>query len=129
MYKLTNNEIILRIEDGAMIPMDADNRDYAEYLLWIKKGNTPEPVDAVSKVTPSQCTRRQGRLALLAIGKLDAVEDAIAAIEDPAQKRAAQIEYEADTWERDNLFVQTMWEQLGGTPQELDDLFINAVTL
>lgn len=45
------------------------------------------------------------------------------------QKMAAQIEYEADTWERDNAFVQAMWAQLGGTPAQLDDLFTLAVTL
>lgn len=82
----------------------------------------PDPV-------PQSCTRRQGRLALLSAGLLDDVEDAIAAIPDPAQQRAAQIEYEADTWERDNAFLQAMWAQLGGTPEQLDDLFREAVTL
>lgn len=78
---------------------------------------------------PQQVTRRQGRLALLQHGLLDDVEDAIAAIPDPLDRRAAQIEYEADTWERSNAFVQTMWAQLGGTPDTLDDLFRMAVTL
>lgn len=82
----------------------------------------PEPV-------PQSCTRRQGRLALLGVGKLDLVESAIAAIEDPTERMAAQIEYEADTWERDNAFLQAMWAQLGGTEQQLDDLFREAVTL
>lgn len=78
---------------------------------------------------PRSCTRRQGRLALLQHGLLDDVEDAVAAIEDPAARRAAMIEYEADTWERNNPFVRTMWAQLGGTPEQLDDLFRLAVTL
>lgn len=78
---------------------------------------------------PQSCTRRQGRLALLAHGHLDDVEALIAAIADPAERRAAQIEYEADTWERSNPTVQSMWEQLGGTPAQLDDLFRLAVTL
>lgn len=82
----------------------------------------PEPV-------PQSCTRRQGRLALLGVGKLDAVESAIAAIADSAERMAAQIEYEADTWERSNAFLQAMWAQLGGTPEQLDDLFREAVTL
>lgn len=82
----------------------------------------PEPV-------PQSCTRRQGRLALLGVGKLDLVESAIAAIEDPTERMAAQIEYEADTWERGNAFLQAMWAQLGGTEQQLDDLFREAVTL
>lgn len=82
----------------------------------------PEPV-------PASCTRRQGRLALLQAGKLDDVESTITAITDSLQRRAAQIEYEADTWERSNTFLQGMWNQLGGTPEELDDLFRLAVTL
>ena len=40
----------------------------------------------------------------------------------------AQIEYEADTWERGNAFLQAMWVQLGGTEQQLDDLFTLAST-
>ena len=79
--------------------------------------------------TPQRCTRRQGRLALLQAGYLTAVEQSIAAIADPAQRMAAQIEYEADTWERDNAFLQGMWAQLGGTAEQLDDLFALAVTL
>lgn len=82
----------------------------------------PEPV-------PQYCTRRQGRLALLGVGKLDLVESAIAAIEDPTERMAAQIEYEADTWDRGNAFLQAMWAQLGGTEQQLDDMFREAVTL
>lgn len=78
---------------------------------------------------PQRCTRRQGRLALLQSGLLAAVEASIAAIEDTATRSAAQIEYEADTWERGNAFLQQMWAQQGGTPAQLDDLFALAVTL
>ena len=91
---------------------------------------TPEEIETARKArVPQFCTRRQGRLALLNVGYLSAVESAIAAIANPAQRMAAQIEYEADTWERDNAFVQAMWAQLGGTPAQLDDLFTLAVTL
>lgn len=77
---------------------------------------------------PSQCTRRQGRLALLQLDKLQAVESAIAAITDPTERMIAQVEYEADTWEYDNQFLRSMWAQLGGTEQELKALFRVAVT-
>lgn len=77
---------------------------------------------------PASCTRRQGRLALLQAGKLDTAEAAIAAIADPAQKRAAQIEYEADTWERNNAFLVALWLGMGGTLDDLDDLFRLAAT-
>lgn len=85
----------------------------------------PEPISDV----PTTCTRRQGRLALHQLGLLDAAEAAIESIEDPDQKRTAQIEYEADTWERSNAFVQQLWASLGGTPEGLDEAFELAVTL
>jgi hypothetical protein len=45
MYKLTDNTSILRISDGASIPADPANSDYAEYLEWVEEGNTPEAAD------------------------------------------------------------------------------------
>ena len=74
-------------------------------------------------------TRRKGRLALLQVGKLDLVESDINAIEDATERRAAQIEYEADTWELDNPFLKSRWAAMGGTEQELKDLFNFANTL
>ena len=85
--------------------------------------------EAAAALIPKSCTRRQGQLALLTHGVLDDAEAAIAAITDPVQKREAQIEYEADTWERANPFLQQLWTQLGGTPQSLDEAFALAVTL
>jgi len=43
MYKLTSSASINRQRDGASIPFDSANRDYAEYLEWLAQGNTPEP--------------------------------------------------------------------------------------
>lgn len=45
MYKLINPSSIVRISDGATIPSDQANNDYADYLKWIAAGNTPIPVD------------------------------------------------------------------------------------
>ena len=45
MYKLTNSTSITRIADGASIPADPRNTDYAAYLQWLSEGNTPEPAD------------------------------------------------------------------------------------
>ena len=48
MYKLTDNTTIIRLADNASVPADSANSDYAEYLLWVEEGNTPEAAD----VTP-----------------------------------------------------------------------------
>lgn len=55
MYKLVagNSRIVIRIIDGAEVPIDDQNeesapvnRDYLEYRQWLEDGNQPEPADA-----------------------------------------------------------------------------------
>lgn len=129
MYKLTQDaSVVLRVSDGAFIPADPTNRDYAEYMRWLDEGNTPDPVGPAP--VPQSATMRQARLALLSIGKLDDVEAAIAAIPDATEKRAAQIEWEfATTVERSSPLLASLATAIGLTQTDLDDLFTQAVTL
>jgi len=42
-YRLTEDTSITRTADGACIPADPANRDYAEYLQWVEDGGVPDP--------------------------------------------------------------------------------------
>lgn len=61
MYKLTNSTYIVRVADGASIPQDPANSDYAIYLQWVADGNTPEPY-VEPPLTPEQ-QREQAKAA------------------------------------------------------------------
>jgi hypothetical protein len=73
---------------------------------------------------------RQARLALLGAGLLDDVDAAIAAIPDPVQRKAAQIEWEyAAVVERNSLLIQQLAPALGMSAEQMDQLFITAAGL
>lgn len=91
---------------------------------WLGHGWSEPPA-----IIPASISRRQARLSLLQAGKLAAVESAIAAIPDPVQQMAAQIEYENATWERSNAWVEQLGAQIGLSPADIDQLFITAAGL
>ncbi len=73
---------------------------------------------------PQSVTVRQARLALLRAGLLDAVDAAIAAIPDPVQRTAAQIEWEyATVIERNSPLVTSLAAGLGLTAADIEALF------
>lgn len=43
---------IIRVDDGAAIPIDAQNRDYQSFLKWQKDGNAITPTAPVVRVDP-----------------------------------------------------------------------------
>jgi hypothetical protein len=45
MYKLSINNMVIRLTDNACIPMVKGNADYDQYLVWLSEGNTPIPAD------------------------------------------------------------------------------------
>jgi hypothetical protein len=53
-YRLAPYSLIIRNNDGAVIPNDADNADRITYDAWVAAGNTPDPVaDPPTTETPA----------------------------------------------------------------------------
>lgn len=96
---------------------------------WGYDGRNFVPAPTPPEPVPASCSWRQGQKALLRAGKLDAARAAIEAIEDPFERQDAEIEFGSPTYERASSFLQQMWTTLGGTSEQLDDLFRVAVTL
>ena len=57
-YQLTATDSVIRTEDGACIPADPANRDYAEYLQWVEDGGVADPYVPPEEVPP-QPTQEQ----------------------------------------------------------------------
>jgi len=59
-YQLTATEsCVIRTEDGACIPNDPANRDYAEYLKWLEDGGVPDPYVEPPPPEPAPPTTEQ----------------------------------------------------------------------
>ena len=122
MYKLINNSDCILFGSSTFIPINLENTDYVQYLLWLEEGNTPEPADIPPVVIPN-ISMRQARLALLADGLLDDIE---AAMSTPEYK----IWWEYSTVvERNNPLVEQVLAILGKSDEEIDQMFIGASQL
>ncbi len=111
------------------IPFDPANSDYAAYLDWVDRGNTPASPVEVEPPVPRIVTMRQARLALLAAGKLPGVAAAISSLDSP-HREAAQIEWEyAATVDRDAQLMALVAAALQLDDAALDELFSSAAGL
>jgi len=122
VYKLTSQGTIVRVADGAFIPVSDENRDYQEYKTWVADGNvaTPDPRPSlISSVTPLQAIQ-----ALDKAGKLNAVEQVVAQSDKVTQYAWSR----ATSFDRSSEFVQQLVTVLGWTEADLDELFASAAT-
>lgn len=124
MYKKTTSDAVIRLEDGASIPNDPLNCDYAEYLRWTAEGNTPLPADA-APVVINPLSPRQIRQALTRAGLRTQVETVVAAGD---QDLKDWWEF-ATSFERSHPMVVAMGQQLGQTAQQMDELWALGATL
>lgn len=122
MYKL-NSDCITRLADGATIPYDDDNSDYAAYLEWAQT-NTALPADAPVK-TYAPLSAWQVRKVLTQFNLRTQVEAAINTA-DQNTKDAWQF---ANEFGRDNALLNSMAIALGLTAAQLDSMFTVGATL
>lgn len=122
MYRHLDAGWILRGADGAHIPPDTANRDYAEFLAWQAEGGVADPYEPP---VPASVTRRQFKQGLTRIGLRSAVEAAMAAADQDTK------DWWADSlnFERSNPVMNGMAVALDKTPADIDNLFRLAVTL
>lgn len=124
MYQLTTTHAILRLSDGAFIPADPANTDYAAYQKWLWDGNTPEPAPIPVPQVPQVVTRFQARAALHLAGLLPAVE---AIMQNPDTPVLAQLAWDdALSFVRTSPTILTLAGVLGLDDAALDQLFITA---
>lgn len=112
-------------EDGTLEFFDDTPADVVAAVKAVYAAHEP----TASAGVPQVVSRRQAHRALLAKGLLDTAEEMIAGIEDPMERRIAQIEWEAQAYERSSVFLQQFAGQLGLSPDQLDALFIQAAAL
>jgi hypothetical protein len=83
----------------------------------------PEPV-------PASVTKRQAKQWLISSGMLAGVQPTIDAITDDTQRALVQNYWDnSNEFERDNQFLNTLWLNMGGTGEQLDQAFRGAVSL
>jgi hypothetical protein len=123
MYKLTNNDYILR-DDGWFIPQSLDNTDYQQYLAWLEEGNTPEPYVPPPPPIPTTVTRFQALAVLAQADYLDTIWTYIDAL---PRSDITRLAFEnATEWERTSPTLATLATMLSLTSEQVDDLFIAA---
>ena len=78
MYRLTSSgNAVIRIADGAFVPADPENIDFAAYVQWLAVGNVPLSADAppptkaqrvaaVLNALPRPMTREQVQTTIIA---------------------------------------------------------------
>lgn len=119
MYRETNNQKIVRIADGAVIPAVGGNNDYRDYLAWLNAGGVPEPAEP-DTATARTMSRRQFFRALHA---MEISETSVQAIVDLAPVEV-QIDYKTFTEAReDDASLTYVFAQLGRPPADLTTFF------
>lgn len=96
MYRLLDDKnCILRVEDGAFIPVDPKNLDYQSYLRWVDEGHVPGVGELPSdEVVYLAWKRQREKLVLQIVVEVDGLHfDG----DEDSQNRMARAVAAADT--------------------------------
>lgn len=130
-----------RIDSGIVVEiLEADPwPTFNASLIWVECGGDVKPGYSWNgeeflppeeiKEIPNTVTMRQARLALLQSGLLSMVNEAIETL-DGEMGDLARIEWNySSTVTRDHSLVNLMADEIGLSPEQLDELFILAASL
>lgn len=148
-YALTSADLapdaqtVLR-SDGAFIPPDQRNADFAAYLAWVAAGNAPSPAPIRPAEVPPSVSRRQffqaaahlgvitedDALSVMTTGALPAaLASAIAALPSNQQFPAKMAVVGAQDFVRVNPIMAAIAAAMDKTDADLDALFTLAASL
>lgn len=121
IFKRPNNDTYKALEPLYEVDVEITAEELAEIIAGRIAANVPPP--------PSIVSMRQARLALLHAGKLQAVNNAIAAMQGP-QGEAARIEWDySNEVRRTQTLTIALAQAIGMTDAEMDALFVEAAKL
>lgn len=110
--------IEVNLQTGESREIDLTQEEIEEIL-------SRSPVDT----TPKSVTMRQARLALMRAGFLQSVNNTIQAMTGP-QGEAARIEWDySNEVRRDQPLTIALAQAIGMTPEQMDNLFVEAAKL
>lgn len=121
MFRYNNFGTIIRESDGACIPPDPDNSDYAALLA---SGAQIAPYEEPPPEIPQHVTPWQAREALRLAGLLPAINAHIEALGENHQAYIAW--HYAERIARTSPLIAALAPAFGLSEQQLDDLFTTA---
>lgn len=127
MYKISSETCVVRLSDGAFIPVADGNMDYQAYLAWVAEGNSPLPADPPVAVPVQVVTAAQGGIALIRAGLMEAVQAAANAADTPAEVKWAFDK--ATEWDRGSAAFNFLADKAGISEAQRDALFEEAALI
>lgn len=128
------------LEDGEAVNFAEAEAAYGESKGWVLAptanigdvwdGATWHTTEPTAAPAPDAITRAQGKTLLIRADLMPAVLAFITSIGDPKDRALAEVTMnDADTWRRDNAFLNAAGAAIGLTSAQLDDLFRRAATI